>query len=694
MICSNNEQIVRKVKNPNGSKPPTRKIALAWTRRCLLLLSALVLSACGTTPERPSSAKPAATIPPTQQANKTASQIKSGSPPARFPAPGATTSEAPLELTQFSEVPQQDPAKDLIAEGRYLDAALLLSDMAYVLPAPARQDYLLRVTSLLLQGNYIQQADQILNSINIENLPFSYVVHKSILQSELDLAKQNPVAASKSLDKIQANIASVPNNNQIEYYRARIDVNLGLSDYIGSAQARASLDYLLIDPDEKIENQETLLRDLQNVSPRELDRYKRGPVDPIMLGWLDLAKIAQQSQNEIEAQAQVDTWRMQHQNHPVLPTIISTLVTTQPEALGRPTHIALILPMSGKFAKAATAIRDGFLAAYYSNATENQFHPRVSFYDEGDGSQISAIYQRAIDEGADFVVGPLSKGSVTLLANSGVATNGVLTLNYGDEEKIERVPANFFQMSLSPEQEAVHVAEHAWLDGHTNAAAIYPKTSWGSRVYAAFRDRWEELGGIVVTNQTYDTKKSDYKIPIKQLLNLDESDARFSTIRRTVKQSLKFEPRRRKDVDFIFMAAFAKQGRLLRPQLKFHRATEIPVYATSHVYSGRLKPQMDSDMNGVRFSDMPWTLKNNSRNNRLKKEIAKLWPARGRFTRLYALGVDAYQILPELNRMRRNRFATYQGETGVLFLDVANRLQRKLLWAQFNRGRPKILAEF
>jgi len=100
-------------------------------------------------------------------------------------------------------------------------------------------------------------------------------------------------------------------------------------------------------------------------------------------------------------------------------------------------------------------------------------------------------------------------------------------------------------------------------------------------------------------------------------------------------------------------------------------------------------------MNDVKFSDMPWTLKNDDRNAALKSEIAKLFPSDSyRFMRLYALGIDAFQIIPELNRMRRNRFASFQGETGILYLDITNRLQRKLLWAQFVRGKPKILAEY
>jgi len=351
--------------------------------------------------------------------------------------------------------------------------------------------------------------------------------------------------------------------------------------------------------------------------------------------------------------------------------------------------------MTGRFAKAAAAVRNGLLTAYYADSDQN-YRPEIRFYDEGeDPQQIQTIYQQVINDGADFVIGPLNKDAVSNLANYSGVQGGVLALNYGDFKDEQRLPDNFFQMSLSPEQEAIHVAEHAWLDGHTKAAAIYPDTTWGERVYAAFKERWEELGGAIVEHQTYDMKKSDYAVPIKQLLNIDESEQRYRTVRDLVRQKLEYEPRRRKDVDFIFMAAFSRQGRLLRPQLKFHRASDIPVYATSHVYSGSLQPDMDRDMNDVRFSDMPWTLKQSSSGDAMKLQIKTIWPdISSRYMRLFALGIDAYQIVPELNRMRRNRFTSIQGTTGILYLDISNRIQRRLLWAQFQDGIPQVLSEF
>jgi outer membrane PBP1 activator LpoA protein len=616
--------------------------------------------------------------------------------PREFPPPREIEPSVPVEPPSAEIIEEKErPAQALIDSGRYLDAALLLSELADALPTPQKQDYQLRVASLLLLGNYIQQAEQVLQEINVSSLDLPFSIRKNLLLAELDLAKQMPQQALAQLKTLDNVIQTAEPEHKREYYRIQIDIYSTLEDHVEAARARSHIGPLLEDPVEIVENQETLLRDLQELPADELLALAGDTSDTTFSGWLSLAYVAKIAADEQQAQAEVTQWQARYPGHPVEDSIVETIIAQQPEALGRPTQIALILPMSGRFAKAAEAVRNGFLTAYYADAA-TMHRPTIKLYDEGDDpGQITAIYQQAVNDGADFVVGPLNKQAVTNLARYGDLQGGVLSLNYGEFEQNEKLPDNFFQMSLSPEQEAIHVAEHAWLDGHTQAAAIFPDSPWGQRVFEAFKARWEELGGVVVTQQTYNMKKSDYAVPIKELLNIDQSESRYGKIRRLVNAKLEFEPRRRKDVDFIFMAAFSRQGRLLRPQLKFHRASDIPVYATSHVFSGSRKPEMDRDMNDVRFSDMPWTLLNQSKNSALKVQIKEVWPnTSNRFMRLLALGIDAYQLVPELNRMRRNRFTTIQAATGVLYLDINNRVQRRLLWAQFKDGVPQVLAEF
>ncbi|MCK5092980.1 MAG: penicillin-binding protein activator, partial [Gammaproteobacteria bacterium] len=254
------------------------------------------------------------------------------------------------------------------------------------------------------------------------------------------------------------------------------------------------------------------------------------------------------------------------------------------------------------------------------------------------------------------------------------------------------VPDNFYQFGLSPEDEAQQVAERATLEGLGNAIVITPEGDWGERVYTRFSERFTELGGEILEQQAYSLESNDFSDQIRSLLNLDESWQRHRSLKILLNRDVKFEPRRRKDVDFVFMAAFPRQARLITPQLQFHHASDLPVYATSHIYSGKQNPGEDRDMNGVIFCDTPWTLSKQHTKGELQQSINQLWPnASTHYSRLHAIGIDAYNILPYLAWLKETQYERYTGVTGNLYLDQYNKIHRTLKWARFVNGRPSVI---
>ena len=90
-------------------------------------------------------------------------------------------------------------------------------------------------------------------------------------------------------------------------------------------------------------------------------------------------------------------------------------------------------------------------------------------------------------------------------------------------------------------------------------------------------------------------------------------------------------------------------GRQIRPLLRYFFAGNIPVYATSQIYSGRPNPQRDADLNGVMFCDMPWVLSPSNLSPsslaRIQQQVQTAWPdSYANNAKLYALGVDAYRV--------------------------------------------------
>ncbi|NUO77884.1 MAG: hypothetical protein HOQ32_17965, partial [Lysobacter sp.] len=117
-----------------------------------------------------------------------------------------------------------------------------------------------------------------------------------------------------------------------------------------------------------------------------------------------------------------------------------------------PTKIAVLLPLSGGLATAASPVRDGFLAGYYG---ENRRRPDVVFYDTlGTAGGTLAAYDKAAAEGNDFVVGPLGRDEVSALFGKSELPVPVLALNRGTVAP----PAGNASFSLSPEDEGIAAA--------------------------------------------------------------------------------------------------------------------------------------------------------------------------------------------------------------------------------------------
>ena len=349
------------------------------------------------------------------------------------------------------------------------------------------------------------------------------------------------------------------------------------------------------------------------------------------------------------------------------------------EPAGAPRKIALLLPLSGAQRLVAEAVRDGFIAAYLAdNASAPQ--PEIIVLDE-ERPGATAAYRAAISAGVNLVVGPLLKESVTQVA-AAAGDVPTVTLNYLDAGT--PAPANFYQFSLAPEDEARQVAERAAGEGRLRALVLAPDTDWGRRMLTAFTPVLESLGGTVLAYRFYDPGATDFTAQIQRLLLLDESRARHRQLAANLGVSLEFEPRRRDDVDFIFLAANVASGRLIRPQLRFLYAGDIPTYATSAIFQAGSGG--DPDLDGVMFVDAPVLLAPDDRAQSMKAALASRWPAgaTGRM-RLFALGFDAY-VLTSAN-MRPDSISAITGLSGMLSLDAGGRLHRQMPWAEFRDGR-------
>lgn len=347
-------------------------------------------------------------------------------------------------------------------------------------------------------------------------------------------------------------------------------------------------------------------------------------------------------------------------------------------------HIALLLPVVGRNATAAVSVRDGFLAAYYQAPAATRL--RVRIYDTGTMSVAEAL-ARATSSGAELIVGPLTREEVIAAAQDADARPPLLALNFLPPETPP--PARFYQYALSPEDEARVVARRILADHHRRGIALVPAGDWGTRVLAAFRQELESGGGELIAAATIDPNRTDYSEAVTQTLGISASQARYRRLEGVLGTKLQFEPRRRGDIGFIFCPAPANTERLLRPQLRFHFAGDIPTYATSSAFEPDMRANQDLD--GLMFPDMPWMLGGDLA-EAVRAATREAWPNSGlQRSRLFAFGFDAYRLALALRNTRGD--VNIQGLTGRLSFDPERRIRRELAWAQLRDGELRALPD-
>ncbi len=578
----------------------------------------------------------------------------------------------------------QEAAKLRLSAGDYEGAVDDYLRAAAVAGREERQGLLLQAASCLMELGEAGRAQSILERIT----PPYYLSgrerqHYAILQAQIAYSQNQP-------ERVLSLLKTVPDDNALkaDYYWLRAEALQQNREVIASIHERIALDPLLLDADERMANHTAIWVALGSLTDEELQQLRSAPSPNELGGWVELVELRRLYFQEPDMLVDlIPYWEIRYPNHPARGAFTAMLVDGMRFAGDPPQQLALLLPLSGKLAQPAAAILDGMLAAYY-DTPQHTSPPDIRIYDTGGPTNtVLETYQKAVDEGAQLIVGPLRKQAVRQLASLAVLAVPVLGLNTIDSDAANNTM--LYQFGLAPEDEAREVARRASQDGHRKAIALIPEGAWGERIYAAYLEEWQTLGGRVLEVGYYNATETDHRTAISAALNLDSSKARHQQMVRLAGQTLEFEPRRRQDVDMIFLLATPRQARLINPQLRFYRASRLPVYATSHVYTGHANSSLDADLENVAFCDMPWILNSHDAGDYLQTDIAEYWPASAaRYGRFHALGIDAWHVIPYVNQLNNGLLQDYQGVTGNLTIDSSRQIHRSLNWAQFQQGLP------
>ena len=541
-------------------------------------------------------------------------------------------------------------------------------------PTEERQRLLLAAADRLLAEGMESRSLQILTQIGQQPLTPAQELQRSLLLSQLALNRSHGKQALRQLAQI-TDPKQLSASDYIRYRDQLANAYRLVHNPLDSIRERIMLSNALQNAEAKQANYLQLWQTLRDLPMSALNSYLAEPdlVSPQMATWLQLALYNRQWQSAPHiASRAIARWRKTNPNHPGN-QFLPTQVVTKP---GNSTQkIALLLPLQERLSGPGKAIRDGFMQAYFQSPRRGQ--TAVAIYNTSGSRDLSSVYNQALKEGATTIVGPLDKHRVRQLKRLSHDKIPVLALN---EASGGSPHAHFYQFGLVPQDEAQQVAIKAHQDGHHRALIIAPAGKWGKSVVAQFKLQWQAQQDKVVAEMTYHGK-SDLPANVRRLLQLDDSAARRRQLSRATGVKLKFIPRRRKDFDMIFLVANPVAGRQIMPLLRYYYAGNVPTYATSLIFTGTANDRRDRDIEGVRFCEMPWIANHTTATSQ----------SHIRYPRLYALGLDAYDLMQHLQDFVNYRNFSLHGNTGTLLLDADNRVHRQLVWLQVRGGVPKPL---
>lgn len=497
---------------------------------------------------------------------------------------------------------------------------------------------------------------------------------KQVLLAKIHLIRNQPSQAITQLAAVH-HPAGLSTFLRLQYHDILASAYQANGSLVEAAVERMKLDPLLSDPVTKANNRRALWLCLTKLSQPEMDTLlAESHKNTILRGWVVLAEISRRTYSHPqEMMADLHRWQMHYPNHPAQAFLPSSLDKTRDHLFRSPQHMALLLPLMGPLSGPGMAVRDGFRDAYQASG-HTQRSVRVYNTDQAD---VRKVYQQAVEDGADYIVGPLTKMDVAKVATM---PHPVPTILLNEAPHIS--DAMVFQFGLSPTQEAHQVAKRARKAGYSKALVIAPAGEWGTEVMQAFAHQWTAYRGQVVETWQY-TPTADLSSGVRQLLHASETAARVRPTVRVAHGDNNYK--RRQDFDVVILIAYPSKARQIMPLLRYYFAGDVPVYATSAVYSGTENTAKDRDLDGIIFCDMPWVFTH-------KTGQEHHWTEQlNSYNRLYALGMDSFALSTQLNQLMLFPAIGMNSQSGIIYMTKGHKLLRILAFGQFRQGSAQVL---
>ncbi|HET9679514.1 MAG TPA: penicillin-binding protein activator, partial [Gammaproteobacteria bacterium] len=319
-------------------------------------------------------------------------------------------------------------AEALAAQNRNLAAAELYQQLGEAAADETRATLFIKAAEQYRRAMFPEKAIALLQRLNPAALPPTLQVDYAVVAARLDIQASNPRQALERLDFGIANL-TIAQKRDVLGVRGRALYALGAPmDATRLLLQRAPL---LDTEAARHDNQRMIWQGLSQArEPLSAATIPRDGKGRLLAGWVELGAIGQSAWESPQSlPALLDQWEARYPRHPASEFLLAEIRANFISRFQYPAQLALLLPLSGDYALQAEAVRDGFLAARYRSAAGDL--PTVRVYDTG-GTPTGVLhaFRQARTNGAQFVIGPLTKEGLQVLANLPTRGVPVLGLNY------------------------------------------------------------------------------------------------------------------------------------------------------------------------------------------------------------------------------------------------------------------------
>jgi len=593
-----------------------------------------------------------------------------------------------------------------------------------------RDTLLLQAADLYLQNQQPVLAQQVLYEVKEDGISGINQSYYSLL-----VTKAYAGMPDASAEELLAMLDGVTGTGETAFQKAELQTQLFTQQGNLAAAANSVLKTNLTD-DEKVQQ---VWQWITSIPASSLDSV--GSAYPDLSPFITLRELTEENASSPEKLAKsLQQFKQVYRGHVLENALPENVIEATQLTDAGANDIAVLLPLSGRLARTGQVVKNGIMAAYYTDVEKRQDEhllPRLRFIDTNEVDT-----QHLLSEIGDtkFIIGPLLKDTVERLIPSLPLGVNVLALNRpdelpdnasakrlatgssnpaiaddalasgtglaGDDTQNELhslgLPTSLNYYGLAPEDEATQLAEFIFNKGYRAPIVIAAQSSLYQRMDDTFKKHWRILNNqenkqrANITSVSFNDSNS-LREGITQALDVAQSNERINQIEYMTNDEVYNMPRSRRDIDAIVAFASPQDTELLNPiieaSLNPYDGKQVPVYATSRSMDYDSGKNQWRDLQNVHFIDMPWLMPSHSWQP-LQNEVEQAWQNQNTMQkRLFAFGFDAYQLLPQLGMLNTLKYLSHEGLTGTLSLNQQGEVIRKQPQAIIRNEKVQMLSE-